>query len=423
MTRRRKKQLMIISVILIIGVGLFSILKKSKEKQIITEEQITPVEALTTEEKLEDFEHLYSFVEREYPLLKVNERKNGVDWLKEKENFKKLIENTTTDEMFMEELISIVKKLNDNHTYIVETSFFKNIYGIYKQPEYEGKREPWEKVLKDEKTIKRYRFDESQLKLIVDVNQYDLPKTNASYFKSDIIIPEEVAYLKIYGMNSDMLESDGKLIREFLKEVNNYKKLIIDIRSMNSFVTDTNDYWIKNIVEPLLNEDMELENYALLRGEYGKEFQEYKGMEFNPIWDLPNPINEKITDEITEEFDYYHTINRTMKSVEPVGFSGEIYVLIDEKVYQRNEDFAAFCKESGFAILVGKTTSGINHHFEDILYPLPNSGIILYMRNLILLNNDGTIREEVYVVPDIEVDGVIGKTYELDKVIQYVIER
>lgn len=118
MTRRRKKQLMIISVILIIGVGLFSILKKSKEKQIITEEQITPVEALTTEEKLEDFEHLYSFVEREYPLLKVNERKNGVDWLKEKENFKKLIENTTTDEMFMEELISIVKKLNDNHTYL-----------------------------------------------------------------------------------------------------------------------------------------------------------------------------------------------------------------------------------------------------------------------------------------------------------------
>lgn len=112
-----------------------------------------------------------------------------------------------------------------------------------------------------------------------------------------------------------------------------------------------------------------------------------------------------------------------MKSVDPVGFDGEIYVLIDERVYQRNEDFAAFCKNSGFATLVGKTTSGINHHFEDIFYSLPNSGILLSMRNLISLNNDGTIRVEAYVVPDIEIDGVIGTTYDRDNAIQYVIEK
>jgi len=423
MIRKKKKQLMTVLVVLIVGVGLFIFLRDGKEKRVITQEQISPVEMLTMEEKLEDFEHLYSLIEKEYPLLEVNKRKNGIDWLKEKENFKGLIENTTTDEMFMEELKTIVGKLNDEHTYIVIESFFKNIYGIYNQPEYQGKREPWEKVLNDERVLERYRFDESQLKLLMDSSQHNLPSSNVSYFKSDIIIPDEVAYLKIRGMNPDVLESDGKLIREFLKEVSNYKKLIIDGRSMNSFAIDTNDYWIKNIVEPLLNEDLELETYALLRGEYGREFQEYKGLEFSPIKDLPSSIKEKVANEILEEFDYFHTMNTTMKSVDPVGFDGEIYVLIDERVYQRNEDFAAFCKNSGFATLVGKTTSGINHHFEDIFYSLPNSGILLSMRNLISLNNDGTIREEAYVVPDIEIDGVIGTTYDRDNAIQYVIEK
>lgn len=267
MTRKKKKQLMTVLVVLIVGIGLFTFLRDGKEKRVITQEQISPVEMLTMEEKLEDFEHLYSLIEKEYPLLEVNKRKNGIDWLKEKENFKGLIENTTTDEMFMEELKTIVGKLNDEHTYIVIESFFKNIYGIYNQPEYQGKREPWEKVLNDERVLERYRFDESQLKLLMDSSQHNLPSSNVSYFKSDIIIPDEVAYLKIRGMNPDVLESDGKLIREFLKEVSNYKKLIIDGRSMNSFAIDTNDYWIKNIVEPLLNEDLELETYALLRGE------------------------------------------------------------------------------------------------------------------------------------------------------------
>ena len=86
------------------------------------------------------------------------------------------------------------------------------------------------------------------------------------------------------------------------------------------------------------------------------------------------------------------------------------------------ENFAGFCKDSGFATVVGETTSGLNFNFDNILFSLPNSGIVVNMRDIISLNNDGTIRQEVNIVPDIEVDAAIGTTYERDKAIQYIIE-
>lgn len=416
MRRIKKKQLIIISLVLIIGIGSIALLKKAKETRIIYQDQIKAVETLTMEEKLEDFEYLFTFVEKHYPLLKVNEKVNGIDWLGEKENFKEAIENTSTDEMFMSELTKIIDKLNDVQNYVVEMHFFKNYYVSYAGPEYKEESDPWFDVINDEKVLKRYKFDESQKKLVTDESKY---KTNeVTYFRQDVIVPNEVAYLRIHGMNPDRLEEDGKLIREFLKEVKDYKKLIIDARSMNYWKGDTDNYWIKNIVEPLTDKEISVDNYILGRGEYGKLFYEHQGMRILPIRDLSD---ESLEGKLKTDFDYYSIQNTTINSVEPVGFKGEIYVLIDNKVVYMAENFAAFCKDSGFATLVGETTSGINWPFNTILFSLPNSGILIDMRNLISLNNDGSIREEVNIRPDIEVDATKGSTYDRDKAIQYII--
>ena len=318
--------------------------------------------------------------------------------------------------MFMSELTKIVDKLNDVQNYVVEMHFFKNYYVSYAGPEYKEESDPWFDVINDEKVLKRYKFDESQKKLVTDESKY---KTNeVTYFRQDVIVPNEVAYLRIHGMNPDRLEEDGKLIREFLKEVKDYKKLIIDARSMNYWKGDTDNYWIKNIVEPLTDKEISVDNYILGRGEYSKPFYEHKGMRILPIRDLSD---ESLEAKLKTDFDFYSIKNTTINSVEPVGFKGEIYVLIDNKVVYMAENFAAFCKDSGFATLVGETTSGINWPFNTILFTLPNSGILVDMRNLISLNNDGSIREEVNIRPDIEVDATKGSTYDRDKAIQYII--
>lgn len=419
MTRRKRKRLIIISLILVIGIGLIAIFRKHKETRIISQDQIDAVKALTMEEKLEDFEYLCSFIENNYPLLKANKRVNGIDWLGEKEIFKKAIEDTSTDEMFISELGGVIEKLNDMQNYVVEMHFFKNYYTSYADPKYKEDGNPWFDVINDEKVLKRYKFDESQIMLVQNMNDNNnIAKSDVAYFKSDIIIPNEVAYLKISSMNPDRIEKDGQMIREFLKEVKDFKKLIVDVRATNYWVGDEDNYWIKNIVEPLIDKEISVNNYILRRGEYGIRFHEYRGMQFSPVAELSDEI---LNDELREGFDYFSVQNITVSPVEPVGFNGEIYVLIDNRVVYTAENFAAFCKDSGFATLVGETTSGINWPFDTIVFSLPNSGIIIDIRDIITLNNDGTIREEVNIVPNIEVNSTIGSTYEIDKAIQYII--
>ena len=424
MTRRREKQLIIISFILIVGIGVMAYFRKEKDTRIFTQDQIEAVEALTMEEKLGDFEYLHSFIEENYPLLKVNERINGVNWLGEKENFRKAIENASTDEIFMDEIGKIIKKLNDDMTNVVEDELFKNYYASYSNPKYEEDYKPWAEMVKDDKTLKRYRFDESQIKVLEEMNKSENMSTRPNLpdvpaFKSDIIELNEVAYIRINSMNIDRVEEDGKMIREFLKEVKDYKKLIIDVRSSNYFVGDEDSYWIRNIVEPLIDKEILVDNYLLTRGEYGKRFHEYRGMQLLPLAELTDEI---LNEELRTNYDYYSVQNLTISPVEPVGFDGKVYILIDNKVVYLAENFAGFCKDSGFATVVGETTSGLNFNFDNILFSLPNSGIVVNMRDIISLNNDGTIRQEVNIVPDIEVDAAIGTTYERDKAIQYIIE-
>ena len=79
-------------------------------------------ESLTPLEKLADFEYLYSVVSENYPFLWVNERINGIDWLGEKDEFRKLVEAAETDEEFARAIAYILSRLNNDHTHILSSS-------------------------------------------------------------------------------------------------------------------------------------------------------------------------------------------------------------------------------------------------------------------------------------------------------------
>ena len=136
-------------------------------------------------------------------------------------------------------------------------------------------------------------------------------------------------------------------------------------------------------------------------------------MDFAPISELSSDILDKFANDAKTDFDYYHLKNKTIKPVDPIGFNGKIYLLVDKTAQFSSENFAAFCKDSAFATVVGKTTSGRSFLFDTIFVPLP-SGIVIETSGLLMLNRDGTIRQEAYVVPDIEIDTTIGSSYERD---------
>lgn len=113
-----------------------------------------------------------------------------------------------------------------------------------------------------------------------------------------------------------------------------------------------------------------------------------------------------IPKEIKENFKYYirdKEDNSVFSNRNPIGFKGKIFLIIDENVFSAADEFAMFCKQSGFATLVGCSTNGSGGN-DTIFARLPNSGLMMRFETEMLLNEDGTSHYETGTVPDIEIE-------------------
>lgn len=391
---------------------------------------------LTMDEKLEDYEYLYHMISENYPYLTSNERTNGINWLQENEKFKSNIKKTTSaymsesllDTMFVAEISKIVRRLNNNHTRLIGRDFFVN-HNMYTSPEYESNFELWDEILKDEKTLSWYNFEQigDEDIHIPDKEELEFKDYYKSYLSlysstsTGIIVPDEVAYLRVYNMRTGRIKEDGVIIRKFLEEVKDYDKLIIDIRGNTGAGDDR--YWRENVVAPLISKELTVNNYFFVRGAYSKTFYESLKINLYPISELYKNIIDGLPEEVITGFDYYGKHNVIIEPIDPVDFQGEIYLLVDEMVYASAEKFASFSKDSGFATVVGKTTGGNALIFEPLLFSLPNSGLVVRYRGELLLNGDGNISAEVGTIPHIQINNTAIKVpiYDMDYAIQFVI--
>lgn len=129
----RKKRLLVYLVTLILLIVMIGCNSESNEQ----------VNGLTTEQKLEDFEYLFSIISENYPFLNVNYRMNGVNWVSEKESFRTEVENTKNDIEFRAVIARIVRRLNNDHTHLLTRDFFAMAYSVYSNPEYIEFNSPW----------------------------------------------------------------------------------------------------------------------------------------------------------------------------------------------------------------------------------------------------------------------------------------
>lgn len=372
---------------------------------------------LTLEEKLEDFEYMYQIIEENYPFFNVNKRLHNIDWVDNKEQYRPLIEQTKDNDDFMRKMTYIVSQLNNGHTHVLQKQEFGWYYSVYAGSEDTyAIHNPWAEVLKGKNTLKWYKFNETDIDGFKDRGYFG---SNNPAFKTDIIAPNEIAYLKISMMNGARVEEDGKEIRTFYEEIKDYNKLIIDIRN-NSGGSDR--YWKKNVIEPLAKKEISVENYIFTRGNYGKAFFDARGIEQNSISELDQSLLDRFPREVATDFERYFLSKKTLEPVNSINFDGKIYLLVDKKVYSSSESFAVFCKDSGFATLVGETTGGDGIGIDPLFFSLPNSGILVRFSSLLALNGDGTINEEVHTTPNVEIDATIELDYTKDKAIQYVID-
>ncbi|NLU42220.1 MAG: hypothetical protein GXX08_08450 [Firmicutes bacterium] len=314
-------------------------------------------ESLTPLEKLADFEYLYSVVSENYPFLWVNERINGIDWLGEKDEFRKLVEAAETDEEFARAIAYILSRLNNDHTHILSSSSAGTV-------------------------------------------------TDDNNVTTSVIDEGRIAYIKIRSFSSRYVEQDRQQVLEFLASVRDYPNLLIDIRGNGG---GSEQYWRQLLVAPLISDPVAWRWYVVVRS--GAAVQEYMKNRLGPGYyflqvgrgNLPRLQNVP-REVFTEEYIEPIQLPDVIMPKNPVGFTGRIFLLVDERVYSSTETFAAFAKTTGWATLVGTVTGGDGIGFDPMVFTLPNSKLNIRMAESMGLNPDGTANEETKTVPDVLVD-------------------
>lgn len=370
---------------------------------------------LTKEEKIEDFEYMFKTIEEAYPFLEVNKRVNNVDWIANKEEYLDKIKNTKNDEEFIEAISEILSELNNGHTHLI------NSMELYEHFKSANNQTGWYDFLDDEKVVGRYNSMNG------NIESSKKPMVKKDIITKDVV-SKEVGYIhlpQMYGTYGEItekdIESDMKKIDDYINTLKNYKALIIDIRG-NSGGDDM--YW-RSIVSKLISDDIESKGYLAFRNDSKviKEYVEKREIETESIGNLPKELLGNSPKEVMTAFSEFMESTVAIESDTNSKFEGNIYLLVDDVVYSSAESFSIFCKEGGFATLIGEKTGGDGGGMDPVLFNLENSGLIVRMASDMYLTGKGICNEEFKTTPDYEVNDVTRtENFEDDKCIQKVLE-
>ncbi|NLY20341.1 MAG: hypothetical protein GXZ08_03585 [Tissierellia bacterium] len=368
---------------------------------------------LSTKEKLEDFNYIYELLKSDYPFFEVNERIYGVDWLNNKDLYEEIIKSTKNDAEFLVAMYGILDELNNPHTNICEGVGFTYLYTYY-YTDYNpyGLFEYFD-AFNDPVVLERYNpttenFASDNASPIIQEN-----------YKLDIINDNSI-YIKINEMAPyDQAIRESQIIKNFIEESSKSDKLIIDIRGNYG---GNDGYW-QEIVRCLIDEMVEVKYPTLFKEDIREDYDMFYIENLTPIEEIKSELlNRTVKD--TNNCKYYKTQSvRLFPSQDKnIDFNGKVYLLIDSGVFSSSEKFASFAKDSGFATLIGETTSG-DRVFEHIpIDYLPNSGLIFRYSREMGINVDGTINMETRTTPHIEVDPTPNDDYTKDLCIMTALE-
>ncbi|MCL1820658.1 MAG: S41 family peptidase [Oscillospiraceae bacterium] len=188
--------------------------------------------------------------------------------------------------------------------------------------------------------------------------------------------------------------------KAFLEQNKNAENIIIDIRGNGGGSTNI---WSKCIVELLIAQGEKLPNYEFLGVLDGGLNTYIRGEDYpynlREDW---QDIFPNITD-VTQFDRLVSNDNYSADSDNSIGFNGNIWLLVDGGCYSASEAFTIFCKQTGFATVVGTQTGGSGVGGNPYAFPLPNSGLLIRYEGWYAFNDDGTCNQIVGTKPDIDV--------------------
>lgn len=379
-------------------------------------EGVTALKPLTSDQKVIDFEYLYAVLRDNYPFFGVAERKYGVDWLAKHDEYVLRLKATADDAAYYRELNSILRELHDGHldfSPTIKYSKFKPILdGL--GPDFE----PWSRAMHRD-SVRAVYWEQLLAKKDVEhkpVKKKSLPKQRGKkgYYADTLLCNGKIALMRLSSLPYEKISVDSLRIASFLSTIFEADYLIIDIQG-NSGGSEL--YWSRLVVSRLIPKPITYFSTQIVRG--GEINREYCPEFFEEAESLTGEVCSGLPDELYDGSFYLRKYPCEVAASDPIAFRGKIYLLVDRKVFSSAGGWADFCKQTGWATVVGETTGVQGIGRDPIVISLPESGLLLRYPYCNGINADGTFNGEVGVRPDIEILGK-DKNERLQNLIEYL---
>lgn len=330
-------------------------------------------QSLTKQDLLADYDQLWRILEENYPFFPVLARQ-GIDAGQIKaENHAALLRDVDTFNEFAALVQNTFSRMGSlAHLQVVSADSYDAYYGQFDWPE---------------SVRERYaRMERSSAQAV------HFPQAEASW------LPGTKAILFRFPTFSDplALQADRSLVADFVAEHPDAAHIIFDITGNSG---GNALYWIQNIVAPFGG------TYVWERVNY------FKASPMTADVLAAYPCEEATGDghpPFVDELGFTHLL-RT-RDVYPMGGPEEKtiestarrWVLIDGAVFSAADGFAAFCKATGWATLVGKQTRGDGADaFTPQAAALERTGLLIRFSTASCANSNGSLNAQAGTLPDI----------------------
>ncbi len=371
---------------------------------------------LSTEQALYDYDTMWLLLEENFPYLEVIKAELGIDWRTVKAEYRVKLAEQAVDgyiaqKNFMVVINNCLREFQAvGHLFLIfDRSYYINTLSTFNGSLFESLVDLMDNPKSELFYSYAERLDfsaaggsggsgakrEAEAVSIEDLHIMT-EKVKAGY------VGDGIPYVRIASF-SGWPETMHGVLAEFFSDIAGEEHLIIDVRENSGGSNE----WMMGIVPFLEQSTLEYDTF------WGAKSGSLN-IALNPSITENHANLTRYTDDTwQEDFPYIRPeslngIDIHLKSTSTFEkdctqqyFSGKIWVLIDEYCYSATDAFACFCKEAGFATLVGSATGGNGKGAQPYFMTLPYSGLIVEYEPYLTFNPDGTCNGIGGTLPDI----------------------
>ena len=211
--------------------------------------------------------------------------------------------------------------------------------------------------------------------------------TTSNNIETRILESGRIAYVNILSMSHATMRLDRETLLDFYHYIADFDHLIIDIRQNGGgdarFFPDL-------VIAPNISQPLEYHFYMFMMdgGHNRRLLQTWFGSWWEDtllVSSTFRPVHDDLLYRLTELNDYDARLldfywarhGNIQPSQGEAIFGGKIWLLVGERNFSASENAAAIARQTGFATLVGETTSGDGIGINPLVLALPNSGVVV----------------------------------------------